>query len=165
MAIFPVDILESNELRIGGNPLVNSDGNLIYNGKILAKYEELMKMSIVSNFTERDLLEPKKGDICKVTSNGTSYIFNDNWIPIGRSKVTVSTLSEESELELLEPFIGDISNVTSSGDIFMFDGDEWKKIFSIENIIDDESVNTKSTWSSSKVDYLIKNHNHDGGTY
>jgi len=166
MAILPVDVLDANTIQLGGNPLIDSNGNLSYNGKILANFEELMTVHVVGTIAERDLLSPNTSDICKVTSTFQSFIYDAGWLEIGRTDITVHTVASTVERDLLSPTAGDFVNVTNEKTTYIFAGSVWSEVLTGTVLeIKDEIVETTSVWSSSKVNYLIDNHNHDGGSF
>ncbi len=166
MAILPVDVLDANTIQLGGNPLIDSNGDLSYNGKILAKFEELVTIHTIGTIAERDLLSPKVGDICKVTSPSQSFVYDTDWVELGRTDIVVHTVSSIVERDLLNPIAGDFANVTNEKASYIYAGSVWAPILTGEVlVINDEIVETTSVWSSSKVNYLIDNHNHDGGSF
>ncbi len=166
MAILPVDVLDANTIQLGGNPLIDSNGDLSYNGKILAKFEELVTIHTIGTIAERDLLSPKVGDICKVTSTSQSFVYDTQWVELGRTDIVVHTVSSIVERDLLNPIAGDFANVTNEKASYIYAGSVWVPILTGEVlVINDAVVETTSVWSSSKVNYLIDNHNHDGGSF
>ena len=165
MAILPVDILDANSIKLNKKPLIDSNGDLSYNGNIIAKYDQLVSLNMVSSEAEKDLLTPKKGDMCKNTSLGITYIYDTEWVVVGKDNISVFTVSTVAEIEFLQPYQGDLVNVTGSHESYIYTGTEWVVILTGNLIIDDSVVDDNSTWSSTKVDYLIKNHSHDGGTF
>ena len=163
---FPVKKLKADIIELGGQPLVNENGNLVYNGELIANYEDLIEVHIVPSEIDMNLLAPKYGDIVKRTDQGQSYIWNGVWNAISKEKMNVYTVSSQLDLDLLSPFAGDMANLTSTYQSLLYDGSAWNAILTgIVGNIDDAVTGVGSTWSSSKIDYLVKNHDHDGGVY
>ena len=166
--ILPVDVLDANIIQLNAKPLIDVNGDLSFNGKVLAKREELLSTHFVGNIAERDLLSPKNGDICKVTSTGQTFIFNTTWIDMYREAVSVFNVSSIIDRDLLTPIIHDMANVLEEEQSYLWSGVEWIELFagnSILKIIKDAVTASDSTWSSAKIDFLISNHDHDGGSY
>ena len=161
---FPVKKLKADIIELGGKLLVNENGDLAYDGKILARYEDLVKVYVISSQTDMNFLTPNVGDTAKRTDTGFSYIWNGVWIPISRSNLNVYTVSSEIDLDLLNPLAGDFVNITDTYTSAIFDGNSWNNILTgITGSIDDAITSSVTTWSSTKIDYIINTHNHDGG--
>lgn len=167
MAILPVDELDANRIKINTRPLVDSNGNLVFDGKVLAKFEELITVHVVADSVEMGLLTPREGDVCKITTTGESFIYSGtSWLTFGREGFSVHTVATSTELDFLSPIAGDVANVTGASTSYIYSGSVWVEILAPQGVvIDDDSVSTTSVWSSSKVNYLIQNHDHDGGTF
>jgi len=164
---FPVKKLIADQIDLGGELLINENGNLLFGNKIVAYYEDLIGINMVSNELEMNLLRPKIGDVAKNTTTSELYIWNGYWVPMFRETVKVHVVTNLSELYLLKGVVGDIATVTSENKSMLYLGNnEWHSLLTgLTGTIDDNSITTFTTWSSSKIDNQIKNHNHDGGNY
>jgi len=163
--VLPVDILDANSIKLNAKPLLDSNGDLSYNGKIIASRSELITIHVVSTTIERDLLTPKTGDICKITSTSESFIYNDTWVPLTRNEFSVFTVGSFAELSFIVAIAGDMANVTNENKSYFYSGTEWIEILTGNIEIDDTTTSETSVWSSYKTDYEIKNHQLDGGIF
>lgn len=118
--------------------------------KALDTLDELLQISIVGNNIERDLLNPKEGDFCKVTDQNITYIYKDSWINIQREDISVSVVSDIVDRDLLSPRTGDICNVTNESQSYVYSGLSWVDLLA-GNIIKDEIISNNTAWSSHKI--------------
>ncbi len=167
MRSLPVKKLIATQIELGGFLLINENGNLLFNDKLVATYEDLIGINMVSNDLEISLLTPKIGDVMKNTSTGEMFIWNGVWVSLFREKVKSLTVSNSSDLEFIEANVGDVCNITNEKRTSIYLGDKvWHTILTgVIGSIDDSVISDNSTWSSFKIDDKIKNHGHDGGEY
>lgn len=171
MRTLPVNKLTADIIELGGKILVNQNGDLYYDDKLLATYEDLVGISMVSNETEMGFLNPKIGDMCKNTTTSAMYVWNGVWVPMYRHQVTVHTVSHRTDLAFVKAVAGDIANVTMDNLTSIYVGDGiWNDILTgLTGTIDDNIISNYNTWSSAKItdsiEEKINTHDHDGGIY
>ena len=167
MRKLPVKKLTADIIELGGKLLINQNGDLYFNDELLAKYEDLIGISVVSNTTDMGFLTPKNGDVVKNTETSEMYIWNGVWQPMYREKVKVHTVSTSSELQFLNAVAGDIANITAENASSIYaGGGEWSTILTGDTgAIDDEATTEHTTWSSIKIQNELDTHDHDGGVY
>ena len=167
MRSLPVQKLTADIIELGGKLLVNANGDLYYNDSLIAKYEDLIGINMVSNQIEFDLLRPKTGDVVKRTDTSEMLIWNGTWQPMYRERIKSHMVSVSEELQFLNAIVGDLANVTLENSTSIYLGDnQWVSILTgMTGAIDDTMISNAHTWSSAKIDYDIKNHDHDGGNY
>lgn len=167
MRTFPVKKLIADRIEIGGKLLINENGDLYFDDELVATYEDLIGISMVSNETEMGFLRPKIGDIAKNTTTGEMFAWNGVWVPMYREGVKVFSVSNQSDLQFVNAIVGDIANITYENrtSIYLGNGDWYTILTGVVGNVDDNVISSYSTWSSEKIDYKIKNHDHDGGEY
>lgn len=151
---FPVKQLTADQIELSGNLLLDVNGNLSYNGSILAKYTDLVEPLVVADRTEFNLLTPKIGDIAKIEDIGESYIWNGIWIPLFKSLLNVYDVPSYSSLPTItNPNVGDIVNVINEVKSGIYTGTDWNFLLDsgIGATLQDFIVSTGATWSSSKI--------------
>lgn len=167
MRTLPVQKLTADIIELGGKLLVNENGDLYYNDKLIAKYEDLIGVNMVSNKIELDMLRPKMGDVAKRLDTSEMMIWNGVWQPMYREKIKVHMVSRSEDLQFLNAIAGDMANVTLENltSVYLGDGNWTNILTGLTGTIDDNVISLYSTWSSSQIDYKLKNHDHDGGVY
>ncbi|MCK5536819.1 MAG: hypothetical protein KAI79_08325 [Bacteroidales bacterium] len=152
MREFPVKQLTASQLEIGGKLLINQNDELLFDGKVIANYEDLTDIFIVSDDSEFNTLSPKIGDVAKITDSGETFIWNGVWVPIYKDKIEIFIVNSSSELGPLSPKAGDLVQITSEIKTAIYSGEEWVDLLSeIGELIDDLVVEELLTWSSTKI--------------
>lgn len=163
---FPVKKITADEIVVGGYKLSNQDGDLYFNSKLLTFYEDLMNIHVVSSITDRNLLNPRLGDIVKVTDTSEAFIWNGVWISIQRDTINEHIVSDQTDLEFLNGVVGDVATITNENRMAIYSGTDWVTILTgVAGVIDDNATNTGTTWSSSKIQNTIDTHTADAGNY
>ena len=76
MREFSVKQLSADTVELDGKILLNQNGDLLFNDKIIANYEDLITIHVVSNETDFSFLNPKVGDMGKITDTGETFMWN-----------------------------------------------------------------------------------------
>jgi len=168
MRQFPVKQLTADQIELDGKLLLNNNGDLEYNGNLLAKYEELISVFVVSTTVDFGFLNPKIGDVAKITDTGESFIWNGVWVRLYRSKFSTYTVSGSEDMIGLNPLPGDMVQITNLQKTGIWDGLDWIYVLGGGDggsNINDLIISLDTAWSSEKIDYELSNHGHDAGTY
>ena len=103
MRQLPVKQLTAEQIELSGRLLLSQNGDLLFDNRIIAYYEDLIDVLVVTDRAEFNTLTPKVGDVSKIAETGESYIYNGVWIALHRDKVTTYNILYESELSDLSP--------------------------------------------------------------
>lgn len=166
---FPVRKLTADLINLSDMILIGENGNLTYNGKIIAYYEDFKDIVIVQTVAEFNTLNAKIGDIVKIIETGESYIWNGVWIPLFKSELHLYEINSYSELgTITSPTVGDMVNIIREAKTGIFSGTDW--VFLLDSgigaVIQDTIINNISAWSSQKIsnELALKQDNLTEGT-
>ena len=152
MRQLPVKQLTAEQIELGGKILLTQNGDLMFDGDIIARYEDLIDVLVVPDTSAFNLLTPKIGDIAKIDDSNTSYIYNGVWIPLFREDINVFNVLYESELDDLNPTVGYMVRVTSIYKNGIYDGTNWIYLLGGAGaVIEDLLINSNTAWSSAKI--------------
>ena len=153
MREFTVKQLSAETVELDGKTLLTQNGDLFFNDKIIANYEDLADIFVVENDEAFDLLEPKIADVAKINSSGETFIWNGVWIPIYKDKIEVFVVTASNELPNLSPKAGDLVQITDEIKTAIYSGVQWVDLLSdIGELINDIVIEEALTWSSTKID-------------
>ena len=156
MRQLPVKQLTAEQIELSGRLLLSQNGDLLFDNRIIAYYEDLIDVLVVTDRAEFNTLTPKVGDVSKIAETGESYIYNGVWIALHRDKVTTYNILYESELSDLSPIIGDMVRISSIYKTGIYNGDTWTYILSgVGAVIDDYIISNNATWSSVKISHEV----------